>query len=91
MRGLAKSPTDLGEHVVLLADRKLLELPLEALSVLQEESLLSVSRDFSLQLLCSRLKTDIQKPEKGTRHTHADLDASRYVILRFYFQFYAVW
>ncbi|XP_075891746.1 cilia- and flagella-associated protein 46 isoform X3 [Nelusetta ayraudi] len=60
----AKSPVDPGEYVVLLADMKLLELPLEALSILQEESLFSVSRDFSLQLLCSHLKADSQKPEK---------------------------
>lgn len=67
---LAKSPVEAGEYVVLLADRKLLELPLEALSILQDEGLRSVSRDFSLQLLHSRLSTD--DPENGTRHTHAD-------------------
>ncbi|XP_037829580.1 cilia- and flagella-associated protein 46 [Kryptolebias marmoratus] len=43
------------EYVVLLADRKLLELPLEASSVLQDEGLVPVTRDFSLQLLCRRL------------------------------------
>ncbi len=56
--------------MVLLADRKLLELPLEALSILQEEGLHSVSRDFSLQLLHSRLNRE--EPEKGTTDTHAD-------------------
>lgn len=55
---------------MLLADRKLLELPLEALSILQEEGLHSVSRDFSLQLLHSRLNRE--EPEKGTRDMHAD-------------------
>ncbi|XP_029377626.1 cilia- and flagella-associated protein 46 [Echeneis naucrates] len=48
----------LGGYVVLLADRKLLELPLEALSVLQEEGLGSVSRDLSLQLLHRRLNRE---------------------------------
>ncbi|KAM9810017.1 cilia- and flagella-associated protein 46 isoform 2-T2 [Syngnathus typhle] len=43
------------EFVVLLADSKLMELPLEALSVLEGDLLNSVSRDFSLQLLCSRI------------------------------------
>ncbi|XP_071380722.1 cilia- and flagella-associated protein 46 [Centroberyx affinis] len=56
------SPMEPGEYVVLLADRRLLELPLEALSVLQEEGLSSVSRDFSLQLLHSRLHRE--EPEK---------------------------
>ncbi|XP_068184453.1 cilia- and flagella-associated protein 46 isoform X2 [Antennarius striatus] len=45
-------------YVVLLADRKLLELPLEALSVLQAEGVTSVSRDFSVQLLHRRLQRE---------------------------------
>lgn len=56
---------------MLLADTKLLELPLEALTILQEKGLSSVSRDFSLQLLHSRLNRE--EPEKGTRHTHVEL------------------
>lgn len=60
-----KVPVEPREFVVLLADRKLMELPLEALSFLQEESLGSVSRDFSLQLLHSRLHRE--EPEKGTK------------------------
>ncbi|XP_040906348.1 cilia- and flagella-associated protein 46 [Toxotes jaculatrix] len=51
-----------GECVVLLTDRKLLELPLESLTILQEEGLSAVSRDFSLQLFHSRLNRD--EPEK---------------------------
>ncbi|XP_054441049.1 cilia- and flagella-associated protein 46 [Pteronotus mesoamericanus] len=43
------------DSVVLLVDRPLLELPLEGLSVLREGPASSVSRDFSLQMLCSRL------------------------------------
>ncbi|XP_058493509.1 cilia- and flagella-associated protein 46-like [Solea solea] len=50
-----------GEYVVLLADRKLLDLPLESLPFLLEEGVISVSRDLSLQLLHSRLNK--VKPE----------------------------
>lgn len=64
---VVKLPAEPGEYVVLLADRKLLELPLETLSILQEEGISSVSRDFSLQLLHSRLNRE--EPEKGTRDT----------------------
>ncbi|XP_067908773.1 cilia- and flagella-associated protein 46 [Heterodontus francisci] len=49
---------NLGEFVILLADKLLLELPLEALRVLQEDVITSVSRDFSLQLLYNRLHWD---------------------------------
>ncbi|KAJ4948115.1 hypothetical protein JOQ06_019655, partial [Pogonophryne albipinna] len=74
-----KLPAESGEYVVLLADRKLLELPLEALSILQEESLNSVSRDFSLQLLHSRLirvepnkdGTSLSKRMKEILETHS--------------------
>ncbi|XP_056903879.1 cilia- and flagella-associated protein 46 isoform X4 [Takifugu flavidus] len=51
-----KSPVKEAEqYVVVLADTQLLDLPLEALSILQDDRLCSVSRDFSLQLLHSRL------------------------------------
>ncbi|XP_056291045.1 cilia- and flagella-associated protein 46-like isoform X2 [Pseudoliparis swirei] len=59
----AKFPAEPGECVVLLADRKLLQLPLEALTVLQGGGLSSLSRDFSLQLLHSRLNR--AEPDKG--------------------------
>ncbi|XP_042358180.1 cilia- and flagella-associated protein 46 [Plectropomus leopardus] len=80
-----KSPADPGEYVVLLADRKLLELPLEALSILQEEGLSSVSRDFSLQLLHSRLhreesgkvESDNKKETKGGKGTKGKADQSQ--------------
>ncbi|KAK7901384.1 hypothetical protein WMY93_018153 [Mugilogobius chulae] len=58
----ATFPAESGESLVLLADQTLLLFPLEALSVLQEDGLTSVSRDFCLQLLHRRL-TDA---EKGT-------------------------
>ncbi|XP_030012468.1 LOW QUALITY PROTEIN: cilia- and flagella-associated protein 46 [Sphaeramia orbicularis] len=78
-------PAETGEYVVLLADPTLLELPLEALSVLQEERLTSVSRDFSLQLLHSRfhreepekVESDNKKETKGGRGTKAKGDQSQ--------------
>ncbi|XP_030298554.1 cilia- and flagella-associated protein 46 isoform X3 [Sparus aurata] len=78
-------PAEPGEYLVLLADRKLLELPLEALSVLQGEGLTSVSRDFSLQLLHSRLnreepekvESDNKKETKGGKGTKARGDQSQ--------------
>lgn len=52
---------DIGECMILLADKYLLELPLEALSIFQDEAISSLSRDFSLQLLYNR----IHKEESG--------------------------
>ncbi|XP_044070722.1 cilia- and flagella-associated protein 46 isoform X2 [Siniperca chuatsi] len=80
-----KGSSEPGEYVVLLADTKLLELPLEALSVLQAEGLSSVSRDFSLQLLHSRLnreepekvESDNKKEIKGGKGTKGKGDQSQ--------------
>ncbi|XP_032397492.1 cilia- and flagella-associated protein 46 isoform X2 [Etheostoma spectabile] len=80
-----KLPEEPGEYVILLADKKLLELPLEALSILQDESLSSVSRDFSLQLLHSRLnrlepdkvESDNKKETKGGKGTKGKGDQSQ--------------
>uniref|UniRef100_H3BXP5 Uncharacterized protein n=1 Tax=Tetraodon nigroviridis TaxID=99883 RepID=H3BXP5_TETNG len=56
------SPTEPeNQYLVLLADMMLMDLPLEALSVLRDDSLCSLSRDFSLQLLHSRLRDQPQK------------------------------
>ncbi|XP_025892012.1 cilia- and flagella-associated protein 46 [Nothoprocta perdicaria] len=49
------TPMELGLCVVLLADTLLMELPLEGLSIFQEEGVCSVSRDFSLQILYNRM------------------------------------
>ncbi|XP_035461481.2 cilia- and flagella-associated protein 46 isoform X4 [Scophthalmus maximus] len=78
-------PTEPGEYVVLLADRKLLELPLESLSILRQEGLSSVSRDFSVQLLHSRLnqlqpekvENDNKKETKGGKGTKGKGDQSQ--------------
>ncbi|XP_077103327.1 cilia- and flagella-associated protein 46 [Siphateles boraxobius] len=76
---------DPGECVVILADRMLLEFPLEALSVLQADGIGSVSRDFSLQVLHARLQTldtetvesDNKKEAKGVRGVKGRVDQSR--------------
>ncbi|XP_043112138.1 cilia- and flagella-associated protein 46-like isoform X2 [Puntigrus tetrazona] len=74
---------DAGDCVVILADRTLLEFPLEALKALRVKSVGSVSRDFSLQVLHARLKTeeavesDNKKEAKGSRGVKARGDQSR--------------
>lgn len=87
----ASSATFLSEtadYLVLLADHLLLELPLEALSVLQEEGLTSVTRDFSIQLLYSRLqqseKVEVnnKKETKGGKGTKGKGDQSQAIKAR---------
>lgn len=51
--------------VVLVVDRHLLELPLEGLAVFRGETTSSVSREFSLQMLCSRLHRETGEPAAG--------------------------
>ncbi|XP_063348312.1 cilia- and flagella-associated protein 46 [Pelmatolapia mariae] len=78
-----KMPTEPGEYVVVLADKRLLELPLESMSILKEDSLSSVTRDFSLQLFYSRLKreekveSDNKKETKGGKGTKTRGDQSQ--------------
>ncbi|XP_016061813.1 PREDICTED: cilia- and flagella-associated protein 46 [Miniopterus natalensis] len=59
---------EVADSVVLIVDRHLLELPLEGLSVLREGTVSSVSRDFSLQMLCNRLH---QEEAEGTARKDA--------------------
>ncbi|XP_054655409.1 cilia- and flagella-associated protein 46 [Dunckerocampus dactyliophorus] len=71
-----------GEFVVLLADWKLMELPLEALSVLQGNLISSVSRDFSLQLLHNRMQREettkaVEKESKGGKGIKGKADQSQ--------------
>ncbi|XP_056617498.1 cilia- and flagella-associated protein 46 isoform X3 [Triplophysa dalaica] len=54
----APDKPEVGECVMILADRMLLDLPLEALEVFQADGIVSVSRDFSLQVLHARLQSD---------------------------------
>ncbi|XP_026046614.1 cilia- and flagella-associated protein 46 isoform X3 [Astatotilapia calliptera] len=80
-----KMPTEPGEYVVVLADKRLLELPLESMSILKEDSLSSVTRDFSLQLFYSRLKreekveSDNKKETKGGKGTKTRGDQSQVI------------
>ncbi|XP_041116568.1 cilia- and flagella-associated protein 46 [Polyodon spathula] len=57
-KALPGAPADMGECVILLADILLMELPLEALKVLQDDGINAVSRDFSLQLLYNRMQRE---------------------------------
>ncbi|XP_051937204.1 cilia- and flagella-associated protein 46 [Hippocampus zosterae] len=71
-----------GEFVVLLADSKLMELPLEALSVLEGDLLNSISRDFSLQLFCSRIPREeptkaVEKDPKAGKGMKGKVDQSQ--------------
>ncbi|KAI1894576.1 hypothetical protein AGOR_G00117200 [Albula goreensis] len=79
----ASDKVDPGMSVVLLVDRLLMELPLEALSILQDERVSSVTQDFSLQLLHSRLQRDepveseSRKEPRGGRGGKARGDQSK--------------
>uniref|UniRef100_A0AAZ3R5W5 Uncharacterized protein n=2 Tax=Oncorhynchus tshawytscha TaxID=74940 RepID=A0AAZ3R5W5_ONCTS len=61
----------------------LMELPLEALAILQEEGLSSVSRDFSLQLLHTRMQreepveSENKKETKGGKGAKGKVDQSK--------------
>ena len=58
-RGADKEKEGSQEYLVLLADHHLMQLPLEALNVLQTENLTSVSRDVSLQILFNKVHQQI--------------------------------
>ncbi|XP_034994598.2 cilia- and flagella-associated protein 46 isoform X1 [Zootoca vivipara] len=60
---------DIGECIILLVDKCLLEFPLEGLNIFQENTISSVSRDFSLQMFYNRLRKDESENEfrKGGR------------------------
>ena len=58
-RGADKEKEGSQEYLILLADQHLMQLPLEALSVLQTENLTSVSRDVSLQMLFNKVHQQI--------------------------------
>ncbi|XP_061693623.1 cilia- and flagella-associated protein 46 isoform X2 [Syngnathoides biaculeatus] len=82
--GEEATPEKSGEFVVLLADWNLMELPLEALPVLEGGRLNSVSRDFSLQLLCSRIPREepvkaVEKDPKGAKGMKGKTDQSQVI------------
>ncbi|XP_078499587.1 cilia- and flagella-associated protein 46 [Lissotriton helveticus] len=59
-QGTPNPPAEVGESVILLTDKLIMDLPLEALNIFRDEGISSVSRDFSLQLLYNRFHTDEQ-------------------------------
>ncbi|XP_022424099.2 cilia- and flagella-associated protein 46 [Delphinapterus leucas] len=64
---------EVADNVILIADRQLLELPLEGLSVFDEGMVSSVSREFSLQMLWNRLhrketEGNAKKESRGKDH-----------------------
>ena len=54
-RGAEKEKEASQEYLILLADQYLMQLPLEALSVLQTENLTSITRDVSLQMFFNKV------------------------------------
>ncbi|KAM4033890.1 cilia- and flagella-associated protein 46 isoform 2-T2 [Anomaloglossus baeobatrachus] len=54
----SSASVDGGDCIILLADKSLQHLPLEALGVFMDDGVNSVSRDFSLQLLYNRIHRD---------------------------------
>eukprot|EP00070_Physeter_catodon_P030862 XP_028337756.1 cilia- and flagella-associated protein 46 [Physeter catodon] len=64
---------EVADNIILIADRHLLELPLEGLSVFDEGMVSSVSREFSLQMLWNRLhrketEGNAKKESRGKDH-----------------------
>ncbi|XP_010857855.1 PREDICTED: protein CFAP46, partial [Bison bison bison] len=64
---------EVADDVILIADRDLLELPLEGLSVFDDGLASSLSREFSLQMLCNRLRREepegsMKKESRGKDH-----------------------
>ncbi|XP_055280347.1 cilia- and flagella-associated protein 46 isoform X2 [Moschus berezovskii] len=55
---LSQVQPEVADDVILIADRHLLELPLEGLSVFDDGLVSSLSREFSLQMLCNRLRRE---------------------------------
>ncbi|XP_047559332.1 cilia- and flagella-associated protein 46 isoform X1 [Lutra lutra] len=68
---------DAADNVVLIVDKHLLELPLEGLPVFEEGTVSALSRDFSLQMLCNRLRKEetaegaVRKEGRGRKRSPA--------------------
>ncbi|XP_072828265.1 cilia- and flagella-associated protein 46 isoform X4 [Vicugna pacos] len=69
---LPQAQPEVADSIVLAVDRPLLELPLEGLPVFGEGTISSVSREFSLQMLWTRLRTETEgntkKEARGKDH-----------------------
>ncbi|XP_053548919.1 cilia- and flagella-associated protein 46-like [Bombina bombina] len=69
-----RSNVDTGEYIILLADKALMELPLEAMSTWKEDWISSVSRDFSLQLFYNRMCKEDKEEDEAKRDTKSGKD-----------------
>ncbi|EDV20852.1 uncharacterized protein TRIADDRAFT_60790 [Trichoplax adhaerens] len=67
MSGPPGSSHTTGDFLVILADKELLRLPLEATSFFRSASVSSISRDFSLQILRHRLIDDEGREKREKR------------------------
>ncbi|XP_065779668.1 cilia- and flagella-associated protein 46 isoform X5 [Muntiacus reevesi] len=71
---LSQVQPEVADDIILIADRHLLELPLEGLSVFDDGLVSSLSREFSLQMLCNRLRREepaegnMRKESRGKDH-----------------------
>ncbi|XP_070541399.1 cilia- and flagella-associated protein 46-like isoform X2 [Ptychodera flava] len=65
------------EYMVILADKWLLELPLEAMAMLQHPSIFSLSRDFSLQMLYNRIHREPEEEGEDKKKKDAKAKASK--------------
>ncbi|XP_063818084.1 cilia- and flagella-associated protein 46 isoform X2 [Pseudophryne corroboree] len=58
---------DVGDCIIVLADRSLQQLPLEALGMFKDDGINSVSRDFSLYTLYKRIHREPTEDKEGKR------------------------
>ena len=58
-----EAPPPPQEYAIILADPELMELPLEAAKAFSAESIVSLSRDFSLQLFYHRYHQELTQGE----------------------------
>ncbi|KAI4530357.1 hypothetical protein MG293_019246 [Ovis ammon polii] len=72
---LSQVQPEVADDVILIADRHLLELPLEGLSVFDDVLVSSLSREFSLQMLCNRLRREEPDVTGEERKGKMDLQA----------------
>ncbi|KAG9484777.1 hypothetical protein GDO78_008080 [Eleutherodactylus coqui] len=63
----SSASVDVGDCIILLADKSLQQLPLEALGTFKDDGINSTSRDFSLQLLYNRIHRDHTEDSEGKR------------------------
>ncbi|XP_018424570.1 PREDICTED: cilia- and flagella-associated protein 46-like, partial [Nanorana parkeri] len=64
---ISSASVEVGDCIIVLADRFLQQMPLEALAVFKDDAVNSVSRDFSLQLLYNRIHTEQTEEGEGKR------------------------